>query len=91
MAEELQNPSGLLVQHLHRLEQRGLGVESLTGPGDKRGGNAEGSAIGVLYQIGRTSHIPCGVATSGVGGPDTAVGEGGGVRFSLNQGLALEL
>ena len=69
------------------LQQRSLVVQRFTGVGDKDGRDTQG----VSYDEGRRGGIPSGVATSLEGVTDTTVREAGGIRFLLDQQLAVEL
>ena len=87
VAEELQNPEGLLVQGLHGPQQGGLFVQSLAAIGAESRGDAEGVAL----DEGVGGGVPGGVAAGLKGGAKTAGGEGRGVRLALDQLLAGEL
>ena len=87
IAEQPQDAHSLTVQRLHRAEQGRLFVECLAAVGAERGRNAKGFILD--ESIG--GRIPCGVAARFKGCAQTAGGEGGRVRFALDQFLAGEL
>ena len=86
--EQLEDARGLLVQSLHRAQERGLLVERLARPRHERGRDAE---RGVVDQIGRARDVPGGVAASFEGGADAAARKARSVGLALNEGLAREL
>ena len=87
IAEDAEQTEGLGVDDGHGAEQRRLGVQRLARVGAEGGGNVERAVLD--KGIGR--RIPGGVAACLKGGADTAGGEGGGVRFALDQLLAGKL
>lgn len=91
VAEEAQNALGLFVQGLHGLEQRGLGVQSFAGPGYEGSGDTKSGAIAAFQDVSRAGDVPRGVSARSVRGTNAAVREGRGIRFSLDEGFALEL
>ena len=91
VAEEGQHAASLLVDGLHRAEQRGLLIERLARPRAERRGDAERGAVGVVEDVGGARRIPGGVATGLERGPQAARREAGRVGFALDQLLAGEL
>ena len=91
VAEQLQDALGLLVQGLHRAQQRRLLVERLAGPRAERRRDAQRRAVGVFQDVGRAGRIPGGVAAGFERGADAARGEARRVRLALDQFLAGEL
>ena len=85
--EQPQNADSLPADILHGAQQRRLFVQRVTAVGAQNGGDAEGA----LLDEGKRGGVPGGIATGLKGGPQTAGGEGGGVRLSLNQLLAGKL
>ncbi len=90
VSEQFQNSLRLLVQRLHRAQQRRLLVERLAGPRDKRGRNTKRRAVGVLKDISGTGDVPHRVAARLERVADAAVGEARSVRLALRQRLARE-
>ena len=90
MAENFQNPLRLLVQRLHRSQQRRLLVERLAGPRNERRRNAQRRAIRILQDVRGTRHVPHRVAARLERIADAAVGETRRVGLSLRQRLARE-
>ena len=91
VAEEGQDAAGLLVEGLHRAEERGLLVEGLARPRAEGRGDAEGRAVGIVEDVGRARGIPGGVATGLERRPQPAGGEARGIGLALDQFLAGEL
>ena len=89
-AEELEEPLRLLVQRVHRTEERGLLVEGLAGPGNEGGRDAERGAVRAFHDVGGRGHVPHGVAARFKGRANAARGERRCVRFALDEGLAGE-
>ena len=87
IAEQGQDPHGLLVQRLHGAQQGGLFIQRLAAVG------AEGcrDAQSLVLDEGVGGGIPGGVAPSLEGGPQAAGGEAGGIGLALDQLLAGEL
>ncbi len=71
-AEDLEDAQCLLGERLHRAEQRDLGVQRLTGPGDEGGRNAEGDVVVAPHEEGRAGRVPSGVAAGLERGPEPA-------------------
>ncbi len=90
VSEKLEDSLRLLVEGLHRAEQRCLLVESFASPRDERRRDAEGGSVGVFENVSGAGDVPGGVATSFEGGADAARGEARSVRFTLNEGFAGE-
>ena len=84
IAEELQDPKGLLVQRLHGSQQRCFLIQGLATVGTERRGDAQGMSL----NEGIGSGVPGSIAAGLKSGPQTAGREGGSVRLSLNQLLA---
>ena len=82
---------GLLVERLHRTQQRRLLVERFAGPGDERRRNAERRAVGVFQDVGRAGDVPDRVAAGFERGADAAGREARAVGLALDQLLAGEL
>ena len=91
MAEEFEDAAGLLVQGLHGLEKRRLGIQRLAGPGDKGRGNTESGAVGVLDDVSGARHIPRGVAAGAVRGAQSTRWERRSIGLTLDERLAFEL
>ncbi len=91
VAEKFQDTASLGIEGLHGAQDRGLEIEGFTGPGNERGRDAEGNAIGVLREIARAGDVPRGVAAGFESGADAAGGKRGSVRFALDELLAGEL
>ena len=72
-------------QRLDRSQQRDLGVECLTGPGDERGRNAEGDVVLSPHEEGGTGGVPCGVAAGLERCPEAARRKARGVWLALHQ------
>ena len=87
ITEELQDPKGLLVQRLHGSQQRRFLIQSFPAVRAESCGDTQGMAFDESIGGG----VPGGIATGLKGGPQTAGGEGGGVRLSLDQLLAGKL
>ena len=85
--EQPQQPQGLLGQRLHRAEQRRLLVQHFPAVGAEGRGDVEG----IPLDEGVGGGVPGGVAPGLEGGPQPAGGEGGGVRFPLNELFARKL
>ena len=88
VAEQLQDALGLVVQRLHRAEQRRLLVERLTGPRHERGRDAERVAV---RDVRRAGHVPRRVAARGGRRTNATIREARRVRLTLDQRLAREL
>ena len=88
--EVFENTFGLLVEGLEGAQQRGFFIQCLAGPGDKGGGNAEKGSVRVFEDIGRTGHVPGGVATGLKGGAQAAGGKGRCIRLTLDEQFAGE-
>ena len=86
-AEQLQHPESLPVQRLHAAKEGRFLIQRLSAVGAERRGDAERFALDESVAGG----IPCRVAPRLEGGAQTAGGEGGGVRLSLDQLLAGKL
>ena len=84
IAEELQDPKGLLVQRLHGSQQRCFLIQGLATVGTERRGDAQGMSL----NEGIGSGVPGSIAAGLKSGPQTAGREGGSVRLSLDQLLA---
>ena len=91
LAEQLQHALGLLVERLHRTQQRRLLVERFAGPGDERRGNAQRRAVRVFQNVGRAGDVPDRVAAGFERGADAAGREARAVGLALDQLLAGEL
>ena len=85
MAEQTQNALRLLVESLHRTQDRGLLIEGLAGPRDEGRWNAQGRSVRVLENIGRTRDVPNRIAPRLEGGTYAASREAGAIRLALNQ------
>ncbi len=84
-AEDLENPERLPRERLHRAQQRDLGVERLAGPGDERGGNAQGDVVVAAHEERGAGRVPGGVAAGLEGGADAAGGEARRIGLALHQ------
>ena len=87
VAEQPQRPHGLPVQGLHGAQQRRFLIQRLAAVGAEGRRDAEGVAL----DEGIGGGVPRGVAPGFKCGPQSAGGEGGGVRLALNQLLAGKL
>ena len=86
IAEELENAHGLLIERLHRTQQRYLLIKRLAGIGTEGSRNVQRTVLDEC--IG--GRIPCRIASCFKCGTQTAGREGGGIRFTLDQLLAGE-
>ncbi len=91
IAEETQDPQRLGIDGLHGPEQRCLGVQGLAREGTEGRGNAQSHCISLTPQEGRTGAVPNGITPGLKGGPQTAGGEGRGIRLAAYQLLAGKL
>ena len=91
LAEQLQDALRLLVERLHRAQQRRLLVERFAGPGDERRRDAERRAVGVFQDVGRAGDVPDRVAAGFERGADAAGREARAVGLALDELLAGEL
>ena len=91
VAEQGQHAAGLLVDGLHRAEQRGLLIQRLARPRAERRGDAERGAVGVVEDVGGARRIPGGVAAGFERGAEAARGEARCIGLALDQFLAGEL
>ena len=87
VAEELQNAHGLPVDGLHGAQQGGFLVQGLAAVGAEHRGDAQNAVLDESIGGG----IPGGVAPGLKGGPQTAGGEAGCIRLTLNELFAGEL
>ena len=87
VAEQPQDPHDLLVESLHGPQKRSLPVQRLSGIGAEGRGDAQY----IILNKGVGRGIPGGVSTGFKGGADAAGGEGGGIRFAVDQVGAGEL
>ena len=87
VAEDVDDPHGLLVNGLDGAEQRGLLVEDLSAVGAEDGRDAEG----VIFDERRRGRVPGGIAPRLEGGADTAGRERGRVGFRTDELLAGEV
>ncbi len=74
-----------------RAQQGGLKVQGFLGVADEGRGDGQGGAVDFLLDEGGGGRVPGRVAAGLEGGTGTARGKGGGVRLTLDQGLAVEL
>ncbi len=81
VAEQPQNAQGLLVQRVHRAQQRGLFIQRLPAVGAERRGDAQGLALDERV----AGRVPCGVAPGLESCPQPPRREAGSVRLALNQ------
>ena len=91
LTEEREHAGSGLVDGSHRAEERGLLVEGFTLPRDEGGRDAKRGTVFGVEDVGRGGDVPSGVTAGFEGGAETAVREGGGVGFGLDQRLAGEL
>ena len=87
VAEELQDPHGLLVQGFHTPQQRGFLIQRLTAVGAESSRDAER----LLFDEGIGSGVPGRVSSRLEGGTQAAGGEAGGIRFAGDEVLSGEL
>ena len=87
VAEQVEDAHGLLVQGLHRAQQRCFLIQRFAAVGTERRGDAQG----LILDKGIGGGIPRGIAAGLEGGAQAAGGEAGSVRFALDQLLAGEL
>ena len=87
LAEETEYPDGLAAHRVHGAEQGGLFVQNFSVVGAEGGGDAQG----IVLDKGVRGGVPGGIAPGLKGGPQSARGEGGGVRLALDQLLAREI
>ena len=85
IAEQSHDTQRLTAQHLHGAQQRRLLIQRVSRVGAECGGDAEDRTAGGLLQKRRGSDIPRRVASRLEGRPQTAGGERGCVRLSLDQ------
>jgi hypothetical protein len=90
VAQQPQRADRGLRERVHRAQQRDLGVERLTRPGDERRRDAEQRAVRVLEDERRARRVPRGVAAGLERVADAAGRERGGVGLALDQLLAAE-
>src|SRR6476620_823274 len=83
--KDLENAKRLLRQRLHRPQERDLGVECFSRPGDKGRGNAQGDVVVTSHEKGRAGGVPRGIAPGFERCPEPTRGEAGSVRFALHQ------
>ena len=81
VAEEPEDADRLAADLVHGPQKRRLLVQGLAGVGAEDGGDAEAT----LLDEGKRGGIPGGVAPGLKGGPQTAGGEGGGIRLTPDQ------
>src|SRR5204863_9918771 len=62
LAKNLKDAKRLRGERLHRLEQRGLLVQRLTGPAQERGRDDQRRAVGILHDVSGGGWIPRGIA-----------------------------
>ena len=86
VAEEPEDADRLAADLVHGPQKRRLLVQGFAGVGAEDGGDAQAA----LLDEGKGGGIPGGVAPGLKGGPQTAGGEGGGIRFTPDQLLAGE-
>ena len=79
--EQAQDSHRLAADLVHGPQKRRLLVQGLAGVGAEDGGDAEAT----LLDEGKRGGIPGGVAPGLKGGPQTAGGEGGGIRLTPDQ------
>ena len=87
IAQQAQQPEGLVAQGLHRAQQRGLLVQHLAAVGAEGGGDVQGAPL----DKGIGGRVPGGVAPGLKGSPQAARGERRGVRLALDELLAGKL
>ena len=81
VAEEPEDADRLAADLVHGPQKRRLLVQGFAGVGAEDGGDAQAA----LLDEGKGGGIPGGVAPGLKGGPQTAGGEGGGIRFTPDQ------
>src|SRR5262249_15813219 len=91
LAEQLKHALSLLVQSLHRAQERRLLVQRFAGPGDERRRNAQRRAVWIFQNVRRAGNIPNRVTASFERGANAARREARAVRLALDQLLAGEL
>ena len=84
-AEEPEDPHRLLGERFHRAQQRNLGVERFTGPGDEPGRNAERDRVAVAIEERGRGRVPRGVAAGLERRAQAAGGERRGVGLALRE------
>ena len=87
LAEQAQDAAGLVADHLHAAQKRGLFVQRLAVPAAEGGGHTERA---ILYK-GVAAGVPGGVAPGLGHGAQAAGGEAGGVRLAPHQLFAGKL
>ena len=91
VAKHREHAAGLLVDGLHRPQERRLLVERLARPRTEGGRDAERGAVGIVEDVGRAGRIPRGVPAGFEGGPEAAGREARSVGLALTQFLARKL
>ena len=62
LAEQLEDTAGLLVEGLIGAQERGLAVKRHARPRQEGRGDAQHDAAAVFHKVGRTGHVPRGIA-----------------------------
>ena len=91
VSEKTHDTDRLTAQRLHGAQQRGLFIQCLACIRTERRGNTEGRARRRLLDKCRGGNVPCGISPCLKGCTQSAGGEGGSIRLTLNQLFSREL